>query len=134
MSNWLFSNIRLLEKGLNATWLRNTVIANNIANVDTPGYKSSRVEFESILESKLQEGALNGKTTNPKHISINTSIEDANPIVEKNKNTTMRMDGNNVDIDVEMAELARNSIKYNALIEKTLRDLARIKTAIKEVR
>lgn len=134
MSNWLFSNIRLLEKGLNATWLRNTVIANNIANVDTPGYKSSRVEFESILESKLQEGALNGKTTNPKHISINTSIEDANPIVEKNKNTTMRMDGNNVDIDVEMAELARNSIKYNALIEKTRRDLARIKTAIKEVR
>ncbi len=134
MSNWLFSNIRLLEKGLNATWLRNTVIANNIANVDTPGYKSSRVEFESILESKLQEGALNGKTTNPKHISINTSIEDANPIVEKNKNTTMRMDGNNVDIDVEMAELARNSIKYNALIEKTRRDLARIKAAIKEVR
>ncbi len=49
MWNDLFSSVNLLEKGLGATWLRNEVISNNIANVDTPGFKASEVEFETLM-------------------------------------------------------------------------------------
>lgn len=137
MLNRLFNNTSYLEKGLDAAWLRNEVIANNIANGDTPDFKSSHVEFESTFRRALynekEKDTFVNKQTRDKHISFNEE-EDVNisPVVVENSNTTMRMDGNNVDIEFEQTELAKNQIYYNLLIQKLNRQFGRIKTAIKD--
>jgi len=131
----MFSQIALLERGLDALWKRNEVISNNIANIDTPGYKANKVEFESLLAEALAKGTIQGKTTRNKHIQIGAgSLDDVRPVVKRSNNTTMRMDGNNVDIDQEMVDLARNSIQYQALIQKVSKELGRIRMAVQEGR
>ncbi|NLK96947.1 MAG: flagellar basal body rod protein FlgB [Epulopiscium sp.] len=107
MFNRLYSNANVLEKALDASWLRNEAISNNIANADTPGYKRKDVEFEKYLQDAV---AFN----KPVH-KIN--MKDIQPkIVTENSSLQTRIDENNVDIDIEMTELAKNSIKYNTLI------------------
>ena len=59
----LTSHLKLREKTLDATWARNEVIAQNIANVDTPGYKKSSVSFEEHLESAMDSSGFKGNTT-----------------------------------------------------------------------
>ncbi len=54
MLNDAFKGIDLLQKGLDAAWTRNSVITNNIANVDTPGFKSSSVEFEAAMKRAME--------------------------------------------------------------------------------
>lgn len=135
MSNWMFQKTGLLERGLNATWKRNEVISNNIANIDTPGYKASGVEFESLLAEAMDGTGIQGKKTRDKHMETGIgSLETIQPTIIQNTNTTMRVDGNNVDVDKEMVELARNSIQYNALVQKISKELGRIRMAVKEGR
>ncbi len=133
MSFDLFEQTRYLEQGLSAAWLRNQVIANNIANESTPNFKASSVEFESLLKDAIQsqDGGFTAKVTNDKHISFTSSAE-VSPVVVQNMNTTMRQDGNNVDIDYESAELAKNAIWYQTLVEKISSEFNMIEMAIKE--
>ena len=133
MSFDLFDQTKYLEKGLSASWLRNQVIANNIANESTPNFKASSVEFESLFKDALdsQNGGFTAKTTNDKHISF-TSSADISPVVVQNTSTTMRQDGNNVDIDYESSELAKNAIWYQTLVEKISSEFNMIEMAIKE--
>ena len=132
MLNRIFSQSFILEKGLDASWLRNEVISNNISNADTPGFKASRVSFEDRLKSCLDNKQLVGKVTRENHIPIAASkLKALKPQVIKQRNTVMRMDGNNVDIEKEMADLAKNTILYYTLINKLSGDFARIKSAIK---
>ena len=134
MLDKIFNDTKYLEKGLDAAWTRNQVIANNIANVDTPGFKSSKVEFESVFKSALESesGGFAAKQTREKHMSFDTDIDDISPSIVQNNGTTMRQDGNNVDIDYENAELAKNQIYYNTLSEKLTSELKRLKMAINE--
>ncbi len=84
MVNDLFGNINLLEKGMDASWLKNKVIANNIANVDTPGFKASHVEFESVFKNALEnEGGFRAKTTRPEHYDFSDISEDVSPMVSQ---------------------------------------------------
>ncbi|MGI6707447.1 MAG: flagellar basal body rod protein FlgB [Clostridia bacterium] len=124
MFGWFVKNTGILEKSLDAVWLRNQVISNNIANVDTPGFKSSKVEFENILRSAMENGELSSDGT--------AGMDGLEPVVVENRWTTMRMDGNNVDIDSEMVDLARNSIRYDALVQKISKEFGRIRMAIRE--
>lgn len=104
----------LIKKGLTASALRGRVIANNIANVNTKGYKRRYVTFEENLKESMDN--VDMKTTNTKHIdngNSNGSIK-----VEQDNSTSMRQDGNNVDIDNEMVNEAANSMMYNALISQ----------------
>lgn len=94
----------LLKKSLDASALRQRVIANNIANANTKGFKRSEVVFEDVLGEELQKG---------------TSLENMSkiePQVIQDNSTSMREDGNNVDMDMEMANMAANDILYNTLI------------------
>ncbi|WP_058485148.1 flagellar basal body rod protein FlgB [Defluviitalea phaphyphila] len=115
--NNLYSNVNILEKALDASWLRNEAIASNIANADTPGYKRKDVEFEKYLNEAIK---------------FNKSIHEIdtdkiNPkIITEYSNLKNRMDENNVDIDVEMTEMAKNSIKYNTLISQVSNQFKRI--------
>lgn len=133
MFNMNFGEIGLLGKALDASSLRNEVISNNIANVDTVGFKRSDVNFESLLNDLVNSNKINGYITDPHHIPIGSgSIENVEPEVVKDNSTSMRLDGNNVDIDVEMANLAKNQLYYNALVQRATGELNSIMTAVKD--
>jgi len=102
----------LIKKGLNASSLRSKVTANNIANINTKGYKKSFVTFEETLKTNMNNMAM--KTTDRKHIQEGSSFGDIK--VQQDKSSSMRQDGNNVDIDMEMANQAANNLMYNALV------------------
>lgn len=102
----------LLKKSLNASVERGRIIANNIANVNTKEYKRHYVTFEENLQEIT--GKVELTTTNKKHIS--NKVEYGEVEVKRDEATSMRKDGNNVDIDNEMTNLAANTLKYNALI------------------
>ncbi len=132
----LYGKSSILEKSLNASWARNDVISQNLANVDTPKYKRKDIAFEEILNDSMGRTSLEGNVTDKRHIEINTrDVNKVEPtLVEDNSNSSMRIDGNNVDIDSEMANLAKNQIKYNALIQMINSNYSKIKNVIKEGR
>ena len=131
MINNMFKNIKWLEKGLDAAWLRSQVISNNIANVDTAGFKSSRVEFEQAFKSALEQDSMVSNIQN-KHFSFSDPVDNVTASVVKDSDTVMRMDGNNVDIDYENAELAKNTIYYNTLVQQISSEFRRLNIAINE--
>ena len=125
------------EKTLDASWLRNDVLAHNIANVDTPLYNRKDVDFESYLNAALYSSPDNlifrrehnfrmNNTTDLSSIKAKVT-EDYNPLA-------MRIDGNNVDIDVEMAQMAKNTIKYNTVVSNVNSKFSRITHVISEGR
>lgn len=127
---------KALEKALDASWMRNEAIAQNIANIDTPGYKRKDVKFEEYLSQALEGGSIRGRTTHERHIPVGKKDIDDVEIKagQDNSSLSMRLDGNNVDIDVEMAQLAKNSIKYQVLTQSLNTEYKRIKSVIYEGR
>jgi flagellar basal-body rod protein FlgB len=108
------SSIPLLTKSLDASMLRAKAIANNIANVNTPGYQRVEVTFEDELRKALDKGKLQGKMTDDKHLELGKSnISSLTPKVKKPVDPTLPSGVNNVDIDMEMAKLAENQMLFN---------------------
>lgn len=120
-----FNYINILEKAADASWNRNKVITNNMANVNTPGYKRKDVEFESYLRSALGGGGSLDKRVGSARIS---SLESR--VYTDNANLSYRLDGNNVDIDTESAKLAQNQIRYYTLLDSMTQEFNRIKTVL----
>lgn len=100
-----------IKQGLNVSTIRGKAIANNIANINTSGYKKLQVSFKDTL--KDSEGFDMKKTTD-KHIAIEDSLNSIK--VTRDESTSMRADGNNVDLDIEKVNQATNTLMYNALI------------------
>jgi len=135
IGNLLFTQtMGLMEKGLDAASLRNTAISDNMANVDTPGFKRSDVVFEDELKKALAStGQIRGMLTDPKHIPIGRPpFLEVKPKVVLQNDTSMRNDGNNVDVDAEMAAMAKNTITYSALAQLINGEFNKIKSAISE--
>ena len=129
----LFENVNLLQKGLDTAWTRNEVITNNIANVDTTGFKSASVGFETAMKKALGSdgNSFVAKTTRPEHYDFSCgSAEDVTPVVVENTDTSYRSDENNVDIDYESTELAKNTLWYDTLIEQVSSEFIKLKTVI----
>ena len=95
-----------LERALSGSALRQTVLADNIANANTAGFKRSDVDFQSTLAQALDSSS--GATP--------TGIANLNFAQKTDTSATMRADGNSVDMDSEMAKLSENSVAYQALI------------------
>ncbi len=131
MLNKSFQNIEIYRKSLQASWFKNEAIANNIANVNTPGYKRQDVKFENILKQHLNNSQTKLSETHPNHFS-NNYFKNIEPKISTELNTSFRKDDNNVNIDVEMAELSKNTIKFNALASQLSKNLQRIRLAITE--
>lgn len=107
-----FDYVNVLEKAADASWLRNDAISNNIANVDTPGYKRQDVDFESQLAHALKNSRYTPMDTRVSNIKLNR----LNPICYTDyAGFSYRLDGNNVDIDTEGVYLAKNQITYQGL-------------------
>lgn len=113
----------LLNNALQAADLRQQVYANNIANADTPGYKRQDVQFESVLQSEMQN-------TDPTDVSTNASLLDVQPTVVQDNSTSISNNGNNVDINSEMSSMAENQIRYNTLIQEIQVRFNRLEEAI----
>ncbi|KMT21696.1 flagellar basal body rod protein FlgB [Clostridium cylindrosporum] len=107
----------LLKGAIDASAARGKVISNNIANVNTPGFKESTVKFEENLQQAVKNNSISLKTTNKRHISDRKDFN-SGYTVETDKSTSMRPDGNNVDIEKEMVELSSNNMYYNFLISR----------------
>lgn len=107
------STYNLMKNALDASSMRQEMISSNVANVNTADYKVNKVDFETILDNVSNGTAMN--KTNDLHIGFG-NLEDVSPVVSKRTDTTVKENGNNVDIDIEMAEEASNSIYYNAMI------------------
>ena len=125
--------VTVLEQALSASSLRQKVISNNISNVNTPGYKKSEVLFEDMLQSVMNDDKMPMLQTNARHLPLQ-QVSIPTPRVNVIGDTSIRTDGNNVDIDVEMANLAKNSIYYNAVVQQLSSYFSGIKSAIKEGR
>lgn len=115
------TNFDRLQNAIQAADLRQNVIANNIANVDTPKFKRSEVSFESLLQNEMngKTQAISGRRTDPRHFVIGSAASDVpDPQVTTDKETVMNNNLNNVDIDREMSDLAENQLRYNSYIEQ----------------
>jgi flagellar basal-body rod protein FlgB len=91
-----------LERALAGASLRQQALANNVANINTAGFKRSDVDFHSAIASAMGAG-----TERLESLAFTPAVDGA---------TSMRADGNNVDADQEMAALAENGIEYQALV------------------
>ncbi|MDY2790248.1 MAG: flagellar basal body rod protein FlgB [Lachnospiraceae bacterium] len=123
----IYNYIDVLDRGADAAATRNTVLSNNIANVDTPNYKRKDVAFNAYLEeAMIGPGDLDERVA-----KINTRLEEINcSVYTDNVNLSYRADGNNVDISTENVYLAENQIRYNALVDSMNQEFSRISTAL----
>ncbi len=119
----VYDYVKVLDKAADASWLRNEAIANNIANVDTPGYKRIDVNFEDVLDREMRDARY--VTVDEKVNRLMSSRLEVGTYVDHG-DFSYRMDGNNVDIDTENTELASNQLKYNALIQSINQEFSRI--------
>ncbi|SDN27797.1 flagellar basal body rod protein FlgB [Alkalicoccus daliensis] len=120
--------MNLLEQSLNAAVSRQNTTASNIANADTPGYKAQKTIFQHQLEAASNQ--LNAHRTNEKHIQFSGGSNNGEPTVIQKNNTMYNHNENNVDIDHEMSEMAKNQIYYNSLIERLNGSFNSIRTAL----
>lgn len=128
ISSNAYDYLNVLNKAANASWKRETVLANNIANVNTPNYKRKDVDFESVLKQELNHSkyvALDDKVANVhlNHLNAQTYTDSSQ--------YSYRLDGNNVDIDVEEVELASEQIRYQALTDSMTQEISRLKSVMK---
>ncbi|MFC3797814.1 MULTISPECIES: flagellar basal body rod protein FlgB [unclassified Cohnella] len=121
-----------LEGALHAASLRQSVLQNNVANVDTPNFKRSDVQFEQLLSQAMNGGnsTLIGKRTDARHIAIGASGSIPDAQVLSDKTTVFNNSGNNVDIDSEMTKLAENQLRYNLYIQQLNHDVKMMRTGM----
>ncbi len=123
-----FSYINVLDKAADASWTRESLIANNIANADTPGYKRQDIDFQTALKNEL------GRY---KYTSLDQKVQTAdlselNPSVYTDHGGySYRLDENNVDPDTEQVELASEQIKYQALTTSITSEFQRLQAVLK---
>ncbi|MCJ1909771.1 flagellar basal body rod protein FlgB [Planococcus ruber] len=115
-----------LEQALSVSALKQKVHAANIANVDTPNYKSKQVDFQAALNNAAANQKMMGNRMNNQPFGL----AGMQPIIKENNGTAFNPNGNNVDMDYEMAELAKNQLHYNALTERISGKLSTLSTVI----
>ena len=120
---------QIIKKGLDASSMRQKTISSNIANVNTPGYKADKVQFESELRKALGKNGVAMEKTNEGHLGGSKAFS-VEPEIISNESASMNENGNNVDIDREMVDLAANEIYYSALIEQVNRKLGNMNYVI----
>lgn len=116
----------LIKQGLKASTLRGKVIANNMANINTKEYKKSYVTFEENFKNAKENFEL--KQTKTGHIKDDNEL--GNISIKQDTSTSMRTDGNNVDLDLEKVNQASNTLMYNALITQANGKLNSMKNII----
>lgn len=121
------NNILLSQKSLDYLWEKQRIISDNIANIDTPGYKAKQLNFEDVLSKNLNKFK---NVENPNASDIKDAILDTNAKVSVSSEESNRLDGNNVNLDVEQVELSRAQLQYQYQIFQINDQFSRIRSAI----
>lgn len=107
-----------LERALEGSAIRQRLLANNLANANTAGYKRSDLDFQSALATALDRTDTGAEISKTPFAPVTDQL------------TTSRADGNNVDVDAEMANLSENAVTYQALVAVAKARLHMIEIAI----
>ncbi len=115
---WSMSDsiIGVLTGALSASSLRQKVIAHNLANFNTPGYKRYTVRFEEEIGKAREGKSISLARTHRSHLGADP--DEAAPSVEIDRFTARRVDGSNVDLESEMINLVTNQLRYNAYVQQ----------------
>lgn len=124
------TNLNLLNRSLDGLWLRQQITMDNIANYSTPGYKTKFVDFESQLKEKVENITLKNK----KSIidEQNEQIKNSDIIIGTNDNQSLRLDGNNVDLEKENLDLAKTGLQYMYTVTEMNSYFSKLKSVISE--
>jgi len=125
------ANITQMEQALSTSTLKQRVHADNIANVDTANYKSKQVNFQQVMQ-QASDSRMNSYRTDARHLEFQSG-PGASPVTVNN-HTKMTPNGNNVDMDYEMAQLAKNQLWYNAVTERVNGKFSSLRSVINEGR
>jgi len=117
----------LSQRTLDVTWERQKLALDNIANVDTPGYKAKYSLFEDELRSRLRR--FEGRD-NVKRNEVRDAIRSTRLDIRQSREESIRADGNNVNLDVEQLEVARNTYQYQFALRQITDQLTRLRLAI----
>lgn len=115
----------MMERSMDFLWTKQTAILDNLANVETPNYKTKYVTFEETFRSRLQ-AASNGSASD-----MRDALENTQATIHVADNETARMDGNGVDAMEQSIELARNALQQQHVMNAISTDLSLIRTAIR---
>lgn len=117
----LFSPVvRGLGSAIDMLQTRHRVLTENVANAETPGYRAKDVDFGTALAQAFEEPRAHGE---------GTAVE-----IAKDSRASVKIDGNSVDLDTEMAKLSENAFKLEALTQILSRKYVGLKTLIAEVK
>jgi flagellar basal-body rod protein FlgB len=127
--------INRMERYMDGASRRQSLIASNLSNIDTPGYKTVDVSFEGELKSALSPGEMVAQVTNDRHLTVSIDSQgDTLGRVREVEGLTLRNDLNNVNIDREMARMSMNSMMFSAIAQLITKKFNGIKSAILEGR
>ena len=121
----------LLKKALDASWMRQQAISDNIANINTPGYQAERVVFEEELEKSMSDGPASLNAAQKSSGSLREADREVEPRLVRDKSPAMRNDKNNVDIDLEMSNMAANQLLYSTLVEQANQKLSTLRYLVR---
>lgn len=122
----IFGNtIAMSQKSLDFLWKQQEVLALNIANVETPGYKKKMVSFEDEYRKRLQAASQTKNTS-----KIRQAIDEADCLVYS-RDDSGRVDENNVNADVENTKIARSTLHYQYLLQSVSNDIKRLQSVVK---
>ena len=122
----IFGNtIAMSQKSLYFLWKQQEVLALNIANVETPGYKKKMVSFEDEYRKRLQAASQTKNTS-----KIRQAIDEADCLVYS-RDDSGRVDENNVNADVENTKIARSTLHYQYLLQSVSNDIKRFQSVVK---
>lgn len=122
--NWLDTvSSSLLSKDLDGLWVRQQAISDNMANFETPGYKTKTVSFEDQLRDQLADAGTSGENAVGK-------INGVTPVTTEESDEAFRADGNGVDLEQQMIDMARTSTNYSYSLQQMNDYFSRLRTAI----
>lgn len=127
MLNLYGNGVNLTERTLDYLWGRQNVTINNIANVDTPGFKSKYVTFENFLAKNIRSAQLKSATGK----NVERAIQSSFATVHTTDNESTRLDGNNVDMDQEQIELVKTTYEYQMMVQSINNDFSRLNESVK---
>lgn len=121
LDNSFGRSIDLMQRSMDVNQLRRRVIANNIANSDTPNFKRSEVNFESEMKRVFEENqvhTLEARVSDERHIAFNQTrdYQDVQPSIRLDYLSTTKANGNNVDIEVESMNALQNQLMYELMV------------------
>jgi flagellar basal-body rod protein FlgB len=111
--------VELLEAGIKAETMRQQAISNNVANLQTPGYRRLGVKFEQLLAKAIESGD-----------SSKINLDEIKAELYQPKNTALNSNGNDVNLETEVGDMVNNSIRYKAFIRLLSKKYAQMDDAI----